>query len=357
MTTRNACLALTALHFLCVCALSFEPPVYDGHQDLSYYLDEAGQRRPIETQDDWAKRKAHVLAGLEATMGKLPRPEHKVPLDVKVVETRKIGPITRHKLAYHTDSAEQTVLAWLLLPARADGQKLPAMLCLHQTVRIGKDEPAGLSDNQDLDYAWELAERGYVTLSPDYPSFGEYKYDFDSADGYQSGSMKAVWDNIRAIDLLSERPEVDSARIGCIGHSLGGHNTMFTAAFEPRIKALVSNCGFCTMLKDDLPSWTGKVYMPLIASRYGNDVARLPWDFGEVAAAFAPRAFLASAAKGDDDFDWTGVADAVAVAAPIYDLHAAADNLQANYFDGPHAFPPAARQRAYEFLDKHLHGP
>ena len=24
----------------------------------------------------------------------------------------------------------------------------------------------------------QLAERGYVTLAPDYPSFGEYKYDF-----------------------------------------------------------------------------------------------------------------------------------------------------------------------------------
>ncbi len=348
--TLAAAIAMTML----ANALLADPPPYAGHQDLSYYLDDQGQRHAVEDKATWAKRRAHVLAGLEATMGPLPRPKHKLPLDVKIIDEQQVGTILRRKLTYHTDSAEQTVLAWLLLPERKNATKLPAVLCLHQTVRIGKDEPAGLGPNTELQYALELAERGYVTLSPDYPSFGEYAYDFDPNRGYQSGSMKAIWDNIRAIDLLTELPQVDAERIGCIGHSLGGHNTMFTAAFEPRIKALVSNCGFCTMLKDDVPSWTGKVYMPLIASRYENDVQKLPWDFSEVVATFAPRAFLASAAKGDNDFDWTGVQDAVRAAQPIYKLHNAEGALQESIFEGPHAFPLAARKRAYDFLDEWL---
>ena len=53
----------------------------------------------------------------------------------------------------------------------------PAVLCLHQTIAIGKDEPVGLGKNLELAYARELAARGYVALAPDYPNFGEYKVD------------------------------------------------------------------------------------------------------------------------------------------------------------------------------------
>lgn len=340
-----------------VVAWADEPPAYREHQDLSYYLERSGERRPIRSVEDWAIRRRHVLAGLEAVMGPLPLPVQKSPLNVQLIEETRVGKLTRRKLSYHTDSTDLAVSAWLLLPAGEAEKRRPAVLCLHQTTRFGKDEPAGAGGNANLKYALELAERGYVTLSPDYPSFGESKYDFDPKHGYHSGSMKAVWDNVRGVDLLQSLPEVDPERIGCIGHSLGGHNTMFTAVFEPRIKALVSNCGFCTFLKDDVPSWIGKVYMPRIASRYGNDAAQIPFDFTEIVAAFAPRPFLACAAKGDDDFDWTGVADAIRAAQPIYDLHDAGDRLQAHYFDGPHSFPPPARETAYQFLDRHLRAP
>ena len=77
----------------------------------------------------------------------------------------------------------------------------------------------------------ELAEHGYVVLAPDYPYEGEYQPDL-YAMGYVSGTMKAIYDNIRAIDLLQSLPNVDPERIGCIGHSLGGHNSIFTATFD-----------------------------------------------------------------------------------------------------------------------------
>ena len=95
-----------------------------------------------------------------------------------------------------------------------------------------------------MHYARHLAERGFVTLAPDYPSFGDYPYQFPAEDGYISGTMKAIYDNHRAIDLLQELKQVDPENIGCIGHSLGGHNTIFTSVFDTRIKAMVSNCGF-----------------------------------------------------------------------------------------------------------------
>ena len=91
---------------------------------------------------------------------------------------------------------------------RAAGTKLPAVLCLHQTIKIGKDEPVGLGANQELAYARELAARGYVALAPDYPNFGEYQVNVYEM-GYASATMKAIWNNLRAIDMLASLPEVD----------------------------------------------------------------------------------------------------------------------------------------------------
>jgi dienelactone hydrolase len=115
---------------------------------------------------------------------------------------------------------------------------------------------------------------------------------------------------MRAIDLLQSLPEVDGERIGCIGHSLGGHNAMFTAAFDRRIKALVSNCGFTSFPKyygGKIKGWTSSTYMPRIETVYKLKPEKVPFDFPEVVAAFAPRAFLASSPLHDDNFEVSGV--------------------------------------------------
>src|SRR5438445_8708614 len=175
---------------------------------------------------------------MQLVMGGLPDDSRKVPLDVKISEEVKTAGYLRKKLTFAVEKDDR-VPAYLLIPLERDG-KLPAVLCLHQTVAIGKDEPVGLGTRENLAYAHHLAERGYVTLAPDYPSFGEYTYDFTKSK-FASGSMVAIWNNMRAVDLLVSLPEVDGERIGVIGHSLGGHNAMFTAAFDTRIKAIVSN--------------------------------------------------------------------------------------------------------------------
>jgi dienelactone hydrolase len=337
-------------------AIGSEEATYREHQDLSYYLDAQGARHPIRSIADWNIRRTQILVQMLAVMGPLPHPVAPVPLDVRILESVSLGPIVRRKIDYHTDSPSRRVSAYLFVPANASA-KQPAVLCLHQTIKIGKSEPAGLGTNLDLRYALQLAFRGYVTLAPDYPSFGEYAYDFDPKEGYVSGTMKAIYDNVRAVDLLQTLPEVDRDRIGCIGHSLGGHNSIFTAAFDPRIKAVVSNCGFTRFHKyygGKLKGWESPRYMPRIASVYGSDPDRVPFDFTEIVAALAPRAFLASAPIHDDNFEVSGVRDVIAAAKPIYALFGKADNLAANYPNCQHSFPPAAREVAYAFLDRHL---
>jgi dienelactone hydrolase len=329
---------------------------YPDHTDVTHYRDAKGQLTPIKTVADWQTRRRHILENMQRVMGPLPGRARRAPIDVKVVEEKRIGKLVRRKITFQSDPDDR-VPAYVFLPADAPKHKLPAMLCLHQTTAGGKDEPAGIAGSPELRYALDLAERGYIAIVPDYPSFGEHKFDFKKKPAYASGTMKAIWDNIRAIDVLETLPEADAKRIGVIGHSLGGHNAMFTAAFEPRIRVIVSSCGFTTFRKDDMPSWTGPRYMPRITSQFGNDAKKVPFDFQEIVAAFAPRPFLACAAEKDHDFDVSGVRDVMQSAAAIYKLHDATANLTAFYPPGPHAFPPAARKRAYEFLDRHLKTP
>lgn len=331
----------------------FEPapaaPVYPDREDLTYVLD--GERRPIRTDADAELRARHTRANLERVMGPFPGPLARVPLDVKVVSEKALGDVELREITYRSD-AHGRVPAYLLLP-KTTRERRPAMLVLHQTSKFGKDEPAGLRGDASLKIGLELAQRGYVVVCPDYPTFGAHAFDF-AKHGYVSGSMKAIWDNVRAVDLLETLPEVDATRIGVIGHSLGGHNALFTAAFEPRLQAIVSSCGFTTFAKDDMPSWTGPVYMPRIRTEYGNDARKVPFDFPEILASLAPRAVLACAAEKDSDFAVEGVRDALRAAGPAYARRGASARLVLHAYPGPHAFPQPAREFAYRFLATHL---
>lgn len=310
--------------------------------------------------------RAAIRKKMERAMGPLPGADRTVPLDAKAEGEEKLDGYVRKKVSFATEKGDR-VPAYLLIPnavANPDRKtgvaKAPAMLCLHQTIGIGKGEPVGLGGKESLHYALHLVQRGYVCLAPDYPSFGDYKYDFQAAfkrGDYQSGSMKAVWNNMRAVDYLQSLPEVDGDRIGVIGHSLGGHNAMFTAAFDERLKVVVSCCGFCSFekyYKGNLKGWTSDRYMPRIASEYGNDPKKVPFDFTDVVTSFAPRAFLAVAPEKDNNFEVSGVRDVIAFAEPTYKKLNAVDKLKAIYPDAGHDFPADARKTAYEFIDKQL---
>lgn len=332
---------------------------YGDRLDLTFVIDDAGRRRAVKTPADWNERRQQIVRGMESAMGPLPRPAPPQPLEVEVLEETVEGDVIRRKVAYHTDRPNQRVTAWLLLPKEAAGaerQSLPAMLCLHQTTQPGKDQPVGLSDRPSLHYALELTRRGYVTLSPDYPSLGEYEYDFDD-DDYVSGSMKAIYDNTRAIDLLQSLPEVDPTRIGCIGHSLGGHNGLFTAVFDERLKVIVTCCGFtraARYMNGDLTGWTGPRYMPRVASEYGLSPQKLPFDFTEIIAALAPRDVFVVAPLRDANFDVVGVRETIAAAKPVFALLGAEENLVALYPDAEHDFPAECREAAYELIDEKI---
>jgi lysophospholipase L1-like esterase/dienelactone hydrolase len=328
----------------------------DPHHDLSWFPDGSGARTPIRTTADWEKRRAALLPEMHRAMGPLPGPEQRVPLDVRVEEETRLGKVTRRKISYQS-SPKQRVPAYLFLPERKGDGRAAAVLCLHPTGELGKGIVAGLGGRANRQYAAELAQRGFVTLAPDYPSFGEYRCSFDPADGFQSGSMRAIWDNIRGIDLLETVPAVDPRRVGAIGHSLGGHNALYTAMFEPRIRAVVSSCGFTRFHRyrdGKLAPWAQACYMPRISTLFQNDPDQVPFDFPEIIAALAPRAFFTNSPVRDSNFDVQGVRDCIAAARPIYERYGRSEALKAIHPDCEHDFPDDARSQAYGFLEQQL---
>jgi dienelactone hydrolase len=331
-------------------------PTYDDHSKLLVYKDESGTLREVKSAGELAIRRAHILSGMQEAMGEMPGSIRRVPLEIEMVSKTETNKYLRYRINFTAEQGDR-VPAYLLVPKELKGPA-PAMLCLHQTTGIGKDEPAGLGGRATLHYAHELAERGYVCIVPDYPSFGDYDYDFTKQGAhYASGSMKAIWNNIRAIDVLETLPEVNHDRIGCIGHSLGGHNSLFTAAFDQRIRAVVTSCGFTAFhhyYGGKLAGWTSTRYMPRIRDLYNNDPNRMPFDFYEVLGAIVPRAIFINAPQHDGNFDIIGVKKVEAEVTRAYAIRDAEGSFQAVYPDSSHDFPDQIRQQAYRWLDERL---
>ncbi|MCA9119787.1 MAG: VCBS repeat-containing protein [Planctomycetaceae bacterium] len=327
-----------------------------NHQELLTYVDSSGVVQPIDTLADLCVRRQQSLHGMQAAMGSLPDTSRRVPLDVEVLEELDSEKYTRRRINFVAEPGDR-VPAYVLIPKRLTA-KAAAMLCLHQTTGIGKGEPAGLGGKATLHYAHELAERGFVCIVPDYPSFGDYAYDFKlQGKPYASGSMKAIWNNLRAVDLLVSLPEVDSDRIGCIGHSLGGHNALFTAAFDQRLKAVVTSCGFTAFhhyYEGKLAGWTSDRYMPRIRDVYENDPNKVPFDFHEVLAAICPRSIFINAPLHDSNFAVEGVQDVVSKVGRVYEVEGVGGDLKVEYPDSGHDFPDEIRDEAYRWLVKQL---
>jgi len=359
VSARSRFALLSIVGILAACpaadrACGEEPAPQHVRNQLLEYRDASGQKQKVTTRQDWHRRRESILQGAEAAMGPLPRRDALPPLQVEVIERQRRPRHQRQTVRFTTEPGERwSAYVWVPHGIRPR-QRRAGILALHPTHRIGKGVVDGQSERSNRAYGRELADRGYVVVAPDYPSFGDAAdYDFAN-DKYVSGTMKAIWVHMRAVDLLSQRSDVDAERIGAIGHSLGGHNAIFAGVFDQRIKAVVTSCGWCPFhdyYGGKIKGWTSDRYMPLLATKYQLDPNRVPFDFYELVAALAPRGFFTCSPTGDHNFDVTGVRKAMPVVRQVYERFDATERLRAVYPEAGHDFPPSARRQAYAFLD------
>jgi endonuclease/exonuclease/phosphatase family metal-dependent hydrolase len=318
---------------------------------------EGSTEHPIQTTAQWDAERGRILESMQAIMGKLPGDEKRCDLDIEISDEVDCGTYVRKLISYASEPGCR-VPAYLQIPKSVEQSKLktPAVLCLHPTDdQVGHKVVVGLGGRAGRQYAQELAERGYVTLAPAYPLLANYQPD-TKALGYSSGTMKAIWDNIRAIDVLESLPYVASGGVGVIGHSLGGHNGVYTAVFDTRIKVVVTSCGldsYQDYKNGDIRGWTGPRYMPQLR-HYSHRLHQLPFDFHHLIATIAPRACFISAPIGDSNFQWQSVKGVADAARQVYELYDAADKLIVEHPDCEHDFPKDVRQRAYTSIDRAL---
>ncbi len=340
-----------------------EPTARLPRENLLVYRGPDGKPAPVKTVEDWAKRRAEIVRGMESVMGKLPGDAKRCPLDVKI-EEEFVGETYVRRLITYASEPGGRVPAYLLIPkdVLAGKKKAPAVLCLHGTDNvIGHGTVVGLG-KPNRGYALELAQRGYVTLAPNYPLLAKYQPDIKKL-GWDSGTLKAVWDNMRGLDLLATLPYVDASKgFGTIGHSLGGHNSVYTAVFDERLKVVVTSCGLDSYLDyyegnaknwDPEKGWCQTRYMRKLAD-YKGRLADIPFDFHEMVGALAPRHALIVAPKKDSNFRADSV-DRIALAArSIFKLHGAETRLRVEHPDCGHDFPPEMRELAYKLFDHEL---
>lgn len=316
--------------------------------------------RRAKSPREWERgRRRDALAAFHSITGPLPGKAKRCPLEVTIDDEADLGSYVRRAIHYSSEPGCRTP-AFLCLPKSAlAGRRAPAVLCLHPTDNTnGNRVVVGLGGRPHRQYAVELAERGFVTISPAYVQLADYWPDLAKL-GYASGTMKAIHDNVRALDLLDSLPAVRPGHYAVIGHSLGGHNAIFTALHDRRLRTVVSSCGFDSFLDyygGNIKGWVQERYMPRLSAYLGRP-ADIPFDFDELIAALAPRAFFVNAPLRDGNFRQASVARLAAAARPVFALYGAADRLRVEHPDSDHDFPDGVRFAAYDWIARHAAAP
>jgi cephalosporin-C deacetylase-like acetyl esterase len=296
-------------------------------------------------------------------------PTERVDPQPKVEEEVDCEDYIRRLITYRVE-AEDLGYGYLLLP-KTFSAPLPLIICPHGTKASGKNWPTGLDPKEDpqLNYAVHLVHEGFACFAPDDFVAGQRltagQHPYDTFNLHQrrpqwTAAGKSLWDLQRAVDFLVRYDFIDSSRIGAIGHSLGGHDSLILAAFDRRIKAAVINCGVALLRTEPRRNeWARTdehdyVYYQTLR-KYLDHPENLPFDFDRVAMAVAPRALLMIHALNDEYMlANAGWLEATGRISDHFDKAGQPGAFAAYFHRQGHSFPAEVRALAYEWLKRHL---
>jgi len=322
----------------------------------------------IKTQEDWRKRREVLRKRYLELIRDEHKPKKRPPLELKVHETVVVDETYARKLISYNVEADDRAYAYLGVPLELEG-KAPAVVALHGTYPKGKERAAGLVDNPDKAYLDHLCRRGYVVIAPEHfvsghriPPEGPYETGrFYEKHPEWTAVGKFTYEHSIAIDVLQTLEEVDSDHIGALGHSLGGHGTIFLAAYDERIKAAACNCGASFFRHNPrVEAWArDHWYIYIKHIRPGLLEHKLPpIDFHEIISLIAPRAFLDLSGLND------GIPGTQRQRIPmlmrimdVYEFEKAPQNFAFYVHGRGHSVAHESRQLIYGWMDTHLKPP
>lgn len=280
--------------------------------------------KEVKNKRQWRKRRKEIRSQWMSMMGEWPDLMKKQKM--KVIDSEERENFVQHRVEFYWTPTEKTQ-GYLLIP-KGGGVK-PAVI----TVYYEAETSIGLGVNPHRDFAYQLAKRGFVTLSlgtketTEAKTYSIYYPDIENAK-VQPLSMLA-YAAANAYYVLANRPEVDKDRIGIVGHSYGGKWSMFASClFDKFACAAWSDPGI--VFQDDRESinywepwylgyhpkpWRKRGLITAENPAYGlyPQLRKENYNLQELHALMAPRPFLVSGGSEDPVQQWIPLNHSLAV--------------------------------------------
>jgi dienelactone hydrolase len=344
----SACLLLSSCH------TEVKQPV--DANNIQDYLEQAASA--ITTQslagmhnlDDWKKVRQDRYWELAEMLGiaDLLRAD-RTPLNVKVTGTVQGEGYHIEKL-YYESLPGLFVRANLYIP---DGLKKRAPAVLYV---------CGHAPTQKVHYQAhprKFAQLGFVCLIIETVQYGEVQGEHWGcyargwfnwySRGYTPGGVEC-WDAIRGLDLLSQRTEVDTSKMGVTGISGGGAQSWYIAAMDPRIRAAAPVCG-ASSLKAQITTRTVDGHCDCM-----TPVNTYRIDFSDIGALIAPRPLLIGQADRDGLNQIESVEGLLEKIRKVYGLYQADGSVSLVETPGGHSYHKISREKIFSFFIKNLMG-
>ncbi len=232
--------------------------------------------------------------------------------------------------------------------------RVPGVLCVHGHWAGARRDPVVQSR------CIGLAKLGMFALTLDAWGAGE-RGTRASQNEYHGGLLGAsLWpvgtplhglqllDNIRALDYLQSRPEVDPQRLGCTGASGGGNQTTYISAFDERIQCAVPVCSVGTFAD----------YLRAACCVDEVLVGGLTFtEEGDLLGLVAPRALMVITATRDVyHFGPESSGKAVERARGYFRAQGSEERLRHTLFESGHDYSKPMREAMYGWMTRWLKG-
>jgi pimeloyl-ACP methyl ester carboxylesterase len=325
----------------------WEKPALEGNKKMA--------TEKLMKADNTAANKKKRRKELYGLLGRLP--DRHRPISVKLLEREETDEMVVEKLLLDLNGLEE-VPAYFTRPKNSSG-KLPVVLFNHShfgQYQVGKNEYLqGRKEMQDPPYALALARAGYAGLCLDSWGFGERsgrpEIEIFKDMLWQGQVMwgMMVYDNLRALDYLQTREEVDPSRIATMGMSMGSTMAWWLAALDERIKVCVDLCCLTDfqVLKEEKGLHRHGIYyyVPDLLSHFTTS---------GINALISPRPHLGLAGRLDPLTPLKGLEKIDAELKQVYRQDGAPDAWQLRLYDVGHEETPEMRQDILAFLQKWL---
>ena len=303
----------------------------------------------IDTRAAWEKQRPRLLKKWQTFLGELDAKRTAAPKLTVLAEDRIDG-VIRQRVQYEVEPG-LTTEAYLLRPAETASVKRPGVVVFHSTVDHSIDQPAGVQGEAAKAFGLQLARQGFVTFCPRnylWPDNNHLKAKVEAERFIKRqpqclGMAKMLYDGQVALDILAAQTDVDTARLGTVGHSLGAKEALYLAAFDERVKATVSSEGGIGIT---FSNWHDAWYLGPKVKEPGFAL-----EHHELLALVAPRAFLlVGGDSADGDKSWPFIEAAL----PVYRLYDERPALGLFNHKQGHSVPPEVVERIGQWCKAYL---